>query len=95
MQKCKSALAAGAFVLVVGAPVHGTFAQEHGHTQAAGAAKHVMFTPDQLKWGPAPPSLPAGAQMAVLSGDPTAKGPFVSARSSRTAIGSTALASHE
>jgi quercetin dioxygenase-like cupin family protein len=30
------------------------------------------FTPDQVKWGPAPPSLPPGAQLAVLEGDPTA-----------------------
>ena len=38
---------------------------------------HVMFTPDQVKWGPAPPALPPGAQMAVLSGDPTQSGtPF-------------------
>jgi mannose-6-phosphate isomerase-like protein (cupin superfamily) len=28
------------------------------------------FSPDQLKWGPAPPFLPAGAQLAVLEGDP-------------------------
>ena len=30
-----------------------------------------------LKWGPAPPVLPAGAQMAVLSGDPGKAGTFV------------------
>ncbi len=30
------------------------------------------FTPDQIKWGPPPPSVPAGAQLAVLEGDPTA-----------------------
>ncbi len=30
------------------------------------------FTPDQVKWGPAPPFLPAGAQLAVLEGDPMA-----------------------
>ena len=30
------------------------------------------FTPDQVKFGPAPPSLPPGAQLAVLEGDPTA-----------------------
>lgn len=30
------------------------------------------FTPDQVKWGPAPPFIPAGAQMAVLEGDPMA-----------------------
>ena len=29
-----------------------------------------------LKWGPAPPSLPAGARMAVISGNPGAPGPF-------------------
>jgi hypothetical protein len=28
------------------------------------------FTPDQVKWGPAPPFIPAGAQLAVLEGDP-------------------------
>src|SRR5689334_16729198 len=39
---------------------------------------HVMVTPDQFKWGPAPPALPPGAQMAVLDGDPTAAGsPYV------------------
>jgi hypothetical protein len=30
------------------------------------------FTPDQVKWGPAPPIIPAGAQLAVLEGDPMA-----------------------
>jgi quercetin dioxygenase-like cupin family protein len=30
------------------------------------------FTPDQIKYGPAPSFLPAGAQLAVLEGDPTA-----------------------
>jgi quercetin dioxygenase-like cupin family protein len=40
-------------------------------------AAHLAVTPDQLKWGPAPPSLPPGAQMAVLEGDPsTAGAPF-------------------
>lgn len=29
-----------------------------------------------LKWADAPPSLPAGAQMAVVSGDPSKKGMF-------------------
>jgi len=32
---------------------------------------------DQLAWSPAPPSVPKGAQMAVISGDPGKKGPFV------------------
>jgi len=30
------------------------------------------FTPDQVKYGPAPPFLSAGAQLAVLEGDPMA-----------------------
>jgi hypothetical protein len=30
------------------------------------------FTPDQVKWGPAPPFLSSGAQLAVLEGDPMA-----------------------
>lgn len=30
-----------------------------------------------LKWGPAPPVFPAGAQMAVVSGDPSQPGPFI------------------
>jgi quercetin dioxygenase-like cupin family protein len=29
-----------------------------------------------LHWGPGPASLPAGARMAVVSGDPTKPGPF-------------------
>ena len=30
------------------------------------------FTPDQVKWGPAPPFIPSGAQLAVLEGNPMA-----------------------
>ena len=32
---------------------------------------------DSLRWGPAPAVFPAGAKMAVVSGDPTKAGPFV------------------
>ena len=32
---------------------------------------------DAIKWGPAPPSLPPGAQAAVLLGSPAKEGPFV------------------
>jgi quercetin dioxygenase-like cupin family protein len=42
----------------------------------AQAAKHVAITPAELKWGPAPPSLPPGAQIAVLDGDPGKDGFF-------------------
>ena len=30
-----------------------------------------------VKWGPAPPTFPKGAEIAVLSGDPSKDGPFV------------------
>jgi hypothetical protein len=37
----------------------------------------TMVSPAQLKWGDAPPSLPKGAKLAVLHGDPSKEGPFV------------------
>lgn len=33
--------------------------------------------PAEIAWKSGPPSLPAGAQMTVLEGDPTKEGPFV------------------
>ena len=40
------------------------------------AAGHVMVDAATLKWGPAPAGLPAGAQVAVLDGDPSKAGAF-------------------
>ena len=37
----------------------------------------VVVTPDKIQWGPAPAVFPAGAQFAVLAGDPGKPGPFV------------------
>lgn len=37
---------------------------------------HLMVKPTEVKWGDAPPSLPAGAKTVVLYGDPTKEGPF-------------------
>ena len=37
---------------------------------------HVMAPVDAATWGPAPPLLPAGAQIAVLAGDPTKAAPY-------------------
>ncbi len=37
---------------------------------------HSKFTPDALQWTAAPASLPQGAEMAVLMGDPSAEGQF-------------------
>jgi quercetin dioxygenase-like cupin family protein len=46
---------------------------------AAHPAKHSapMVNAADLKWGPAPPAFSAGAQMAVVDGDPSKPGPFV------------------
>jgi quercetin dioxygenase-like cupin family protein len=54
-----------AAIVVAAAPLH---AAEPHHTVVAG---------DAVKWGPAPPSLPPGAQAAVLLGSPAKEGPFV------------------
>ena len=37
----------------------------------------ALHRPDDLKWQDGPPSLPPGAKVAVLEGDPTRPGPFV------------------
>src|SRR5438045_3545287 len=74
-----SALAIGAAALVLGAgilvaqPPEKTAAPPPAH---GAMADHVMVTPSELKWTDGPPSLPAGAKMAVLEGDPAMAGPF-------------------
>ena len=45
-------------------------------------AEHVdqeagIYPPDQMKWIDGPKSLPPGAKLAVLEGDPNKEGPFV------------------
>ena len=44
--------------------------------QAAHAIAHLMYTPDQIGWSDAPDTLPPGAEMAVLAGDPQKAAPF-------------------
>src|SRR4051795_12289763 len=44
---------------------------------ADASSAHVKaYTPEQMKWSAGPNALPAGAQMAVLEGDPMKAGPF-------------------
>lgn len=64
-------LVVGASVVAAGAQT-GSKAAKH----VAAPATHVLLTPDAIKWGPAPPVLPAGAQVAVLDGNPFAPGFF-------------------
>jgi hypothetical protein len=60
----RTALTAGVIALSAGA--------------ASAQVKHVNpVNPGELKWGPAPAIFPKGAQMAVLSGDPSKPGIFV------------------
>jgi len=39
--------------------------------------EHTAVCADQLKWGPAPPAFPKGAQFSVVAGDPTKEGLYV------------------
>jgi quercetin dioxygenase-like cupin family protein len=39
--------------------------------------EHTIVAPPEIKWGPAPAVLPAGAEAAVLFGDPSEEGLFV------------------
>jgi hypothetical protein len=42
-----------------------------------GTAGQTFINTSDLKWSDAPPALPKGAKLAVLSGDPGKEGPFV------------------
>jgi quercetin dioxygenase-like cupin family protein len=54
-----------AAIVVTAAPPH------------AAESHHTVVAADAVKWGPAPPSLPPGAQAAALLGSPAKEGPFV------------------
>jgi quercetin dioxygenase-like cupin family protein len=49
----------------------GSLASVHAQTKA-----HVLQTPAEAMWGPAPPFVPAGAQISVMSGDPGKPAPY-------------------
>jgi quercetin dioxygenase-like cupin family protein len=50
--------------------------QPPGH-DTPGSMAAAIHRPDGLAWRDGPPSLPRGAKMAVLEGDPAKPGPFV------------------
>jgi hypothetical protein len=62
------------FSAIIGAAAL-VFAVEPSASTSATSEHHVM-KPADLKWGDAPPGLPAGGKMAVLNGDPTQAGAF-------------------
>jgi quercetin dioxygenase-like cupin family protein len=43
---------------------------------ASAQTEHRIVTADMLQWGPAPPSMPKGSQVAVLAGNPGESGLF-------------------
>jgi quercetin dioxygenase-like cupin family protein len=53
-----------ATALVLGAPA----------AQAAG--QHTILQPNEIKWSAGPPSIPKGAEVAILFGDPSKEEPF-------------------
>lgn len=73
-------IAAGVMALVFAVPALAGDAPAGGKTAEASAAtpamEHRFFTPSDVKWMDGPPSLPKGAKVAVLEGDPAAPGPF-------------------
>lgn len=79
MKKLKSYFAIGLILAGFSMPVlsvaQQTTSQEKTKKQT-GATEHIMLAPSELKWSAAPSSLPSGAQVAVMEGDPSKKGPF-------------------
>jgi hypothetical protein len=63
-----------AILLMAAAPTLGQeMAGAHeGHANPS----HVVVEPGDLEWMPGPASLPPGARIAVLEGDPSKEGPF-------------------
>lgn len=52
-------------------------AQAQPHTKMdAATTDHIMVMPTDIKWSDAPPSLPPGARVSVIEGDPSKEGLF-------------------
>lgn len=54
------------FALMLAAPARPALAQ----------SAHLAVPADKVQWGPVPPMLPPGAEIAVLEGNPAEKGPI-------------------
>src|SRR5579864_8620472 len=57
--------AIGFLILILAWGIRADDAKDTGHDDG-----HVVVKPGSEKWGPAPPALPSGAQVAVLVGNP-------------------------
>ncbi|HYI72863.1 MAG TPA: cupin domain-containing protein [Skermanella sp.] len=67
----RAGLAAASILILVGT-VYAAAAQTAKHPEV-----HTILKPQEIKWSPASPAIPKGAEAAVLSGDPSKEGPFV------------------
>jgi hypothetical protein len=65
-RSCALALAALVALVAISAP-RAWAAEEH----------HTVVPAEDVTWSPGPPTLPSGAQVAVLFGSPAEEGPFV------------------
>lgn len=67
-----------------GSKITARSAQEGGvaadRSNGGGHHEHEMKEDNQLHWGPAPPIFPAGAQFAVVQGDPSVAGQIFTIR---------------
>lgn len=69
----KASMALSLGLVMPGAQV---WAQEHVMDTSKTKVAHVLVSPGELTWADGPPGLPAGAKVAVLSGDPFKAGLF-------------------
>ena len=78
MQKFRISLVA-VLVAAAAAFAYAQALEKSAPKPAAHPAAHAapMLNASDMKWGAAPPAFNAGAQMAVVDGDPSQPGPFV------------------
>ncbi len=65
-----------AVIVLLGVAASAQQSQQPVGTGGTTASMPVVVTPDAVNWGPAPEALPAGSQLAVLSGDPMSTGAY-------------------
>jgi quercetin dioxygenase-like cupin family protein len=65
----------GSSACLLGIALLATVIVPGGPLQAA-EPHHTVVAAGDIRWGPAPPSLPPGAQAAMLLGSPAKEGPF-------------------
>jgi quercetin dioxygenase-like cupin family protein len=75
-QFCMKTLFTPALITVLGIGLLLTRLAGHASAETAPASEG-FYAPESIEWKPGPSSLPTGAKMAVLEGDPTKEGPFV------------------